>query len=171
MRLRLTYALTVFAWGFACPAQTAWGQISYSQPSARVVRNADGTRLNIKVDPHNQQVEEVLEDANKNVVWRIVKDLDDAFQPKQATKYDAQSRVVSRHRYLYLRGRIEEEEIRDGNNRFLSKLVFYYDTKGRMTRVEQLSAQGAVVSVSKAGGPGSNSSTPANSSPSAPTSR
>ena len=130
-------------------AHDSGAQISYKQPTARVVRNADGTRLNIKVDPHSQRVEEVLEDANKTVVWRIVKELDDALQPLRATKYDAQNNIVSRHRYLVLRGRTEEEEIRDANDKFLSKLVFYYDTKGRMTRVEQVNAQGTVVSVSR----------------------
>ena len=145
--------------------QNVHGQISYQQPTARVVRNPDGTRLNIKVDPHNQQVEEVLEDANKNVIWRVVKELDDAFQPMRATKYDGQNKIVSNHRYLYLRGRVEEEEILDAKNVFLTKLVFYYDPKGRMTRVEQLNAQGTVVSISRASGPGSSTApTPPSSS-------
>lgn len=130
-------------------AHDSGAQISYNRPTARVVRNADGTRLNIKVDPHSQRVEEVLEDANKTVVWRIVTELDDALHPLRATKYDAQNNIVSRHRYLILRGRTEEEEIRDANDKFLSKLVFYYDTKGRMIRVEELNAQGTVVSVSR----------------------
>ena len=149
-------------------AQNCRAQISYNQPAARVVRNADGTRLNIKVDPHSQRVEEVLEDANKTVVWRIVKELDDALQPLRATKYDAKNNVVSRHRYLILRGRTEEEEIRDASDKFLSKLVFYYDTKGRMTRVEQLNAQGTVVSVSRSSTQSarSPSSEPAPSTPS-----
>lgn len=162
MRECLIFVAPLIALGFSFLLPSACGQTSYSQPSARVVRNADGTRLNIKVDPHNQQVEEVLEDANQAIIWRLVKQLDDAFQPMRATKYDAQNRIVSQHRYLYLRGRIEEEEIRDGNNRFLSKLVFYYDNKNRMTRIEQLNAQGTVVSVSRASGPGANTTTPSN---------
>lgn len=154
MRTQTLAALCLLTGLFAAP-QSARAQISYQQPTARVVRNPDGTRLNIKVDPHNQQVEEVLEDANKNVIWRVVKELDDAFQPMRATKYDGRNRVVSNHRYLYLRGRVEEEEIMDAKNVFLTKLVFYYDAKGRMTRVEQLNAQGTVISISRAGGPGS----------------
>jgi hypothetical protein len=74
-----------------------------------------------------------------------------------AIKYDGQNRVVCNHRYLYLRGRVEEEEIMDSKNTFLAKLVFYYDAKGRMTRIEQLNAQGTIVSISRASGPGSGS--------------
>jgi hypothetical protein len=153
MRARHFFALPLLPIILACQPSTATAQVSYSQPTARVVRNADGTRLSIKVDPHVQRVEEVLEDANKTVLWRLVKELDDAFQPLRAVKYDAQNRVISRHHYLVLRGRMEEEEIRDANDRLLSKLVFYYDTKGRMTRIEQLNAQGAVISVSRSSGP------------------
>jgi hypothetical protein len=164
MRTHLFAALCLLSHAFL-PVTTVNGQVSYQQPTARVVRNADGTRLNIKVDPHNQQVVEVLEDANKNIVWRVVKELDDALQPKSATKYDGQNKVVSNHRYLYLRGRVEEEEIMDSKNTFLAKLVFYYDTKGRMTRIEQLNAQGTVVSISRASGLGSGSAaTPPSSS-------
>lgn len=136
-----------------CGAQTSV-QSPYQQPSARVIRNADGTLLNVKIDPHNQQVEETLEDAGKSVVWRLVKELDDALQPKRATKYDGRNNVVSHHRYLYLRGRLEEEEVLDAKNNFLAKIVFYYDAKGRMARVEQLNAQGVVVSRSQSSGPG-----------------
>lgn len=149
MSKRLFFVATLSLVFLSDGTQNIWTQVSYSQPSARVVRNADGTRLNIKVDPHSQRVEEVLEDANKAVIWRILKELDDAFQPLRATKYDSKNNVVSRHRYLVLRGRTEEEEIRDANDKFLSKLVFYYDSKGRMTRVEQLNAQGTIVSVSR----------------------
>ncbi len=133
-------------------------QSPYQQPSARVVRNQDGTRLNIRVDPHNQIVEETMEDSNKAVLWRLVKELDDALLPKKATKYDGRNKVVSKHRYTYLRGRLEEEEICDANDNPISKLVFYYDSKGRMNRVEQLNANGQVVSISRASGPGANTS-------------
>jgi hypothetical protein len=155
MRTPPSFAFKILPAILLCLPPSAFSQISYSRPTARVVRNADGTRLNIKVDPHLQRVEEVLEDSNKTVVWRLVKELDDTFQPLKAVKYDSQNRVVSRHHYLVLRGRIEEEEIHDANDKFLSKLVFYYDSKARMTRIEQLNAQGTVVSVSRSSGPGS----------------
>ena len=151
MSPRPSLALTLLPFLFPAFSSIALSQISYTQPTARVVRNEDGTRLNIKVDPHSQRVEEVLEAANKTVIWRLVKELDDAFQPLRAVKYDGQNHVVSRHHYLVLRGRIEEEEIRDANDKLLSKLVFYYDAKGRMDRIEQLNPQGAVVSVSRSG--------------------
>jgi hypothetical protein len=136
------------------------GQLSYQQPASRVVRNPDGTLLKIRVDPHNQVVEETMEDANKATIWRLVKELDDALQPMRATKYDARGGIISRHSYVYLRGRLEEEEIYDNKDILLSKLVFYYDAKGRMNRVEQFNAKGDLVSVSRASGPGANSTSP-----------
>ena len=146
-------------------------QSPYQQPSARVVRNQDGTRLNIRVDPHNQGVEETMEDASRAVLWRLVKELDDALLPKKATKFDGRNKVVSKHRYTYLRGRLEEEEISDSNDNLISKLVFYYDSKGRMNRVEQLNANGQVVSISRASGPGTNTSSKSPSGSSAAPSR
>ena len=151
-RLIATLLCTLPALPLCIPA--ARGESPYQQPSARVVRNTDGTRLNVKVDPHNQRVEEVLEDAGKTVLWRIVKELDDALLPLRATKYDGRNNVISQHRYLYLRGRLEEEEVLDEKSNLLAKLVFFYDSKGRNTRIDQLNAQGVVVSSSRATGPG-----------------
>jgi hypothetical protein len=129
-------------------------QISYQQPASRVVRNDDGTRLNIKVDPHNQRVEETLQDKNGNVISKLVRELDDALQPLQATKFDGQNRVISKHRYLVLKGRIEEEEVLDPMERPLAKLVFYYDSKGRMNRVDHFNGAGVLISVSRSSGKG-----------------
>ena len=129
------------------------GESPYEQPSARVVRNLDGTRLNVKIDPHNQRVEEVLEDADKNVLWRLVTELDEALLPMRATKYDGRNNVISQHRYLYLRGRIEEEEVLDAKNNLTAKLVHFYDAKGRPIRIDQLNAQGVVIFSSRATGP------------------
>ena len=151
-RLIATLLCTLSAVPLCVPA--ARGESPYQQPSARVVRNTDGTRLNVKVDPHNQRVEEVLEDAGKNVLWRLVKELDDALLPLRATKYDGRNNVISQHRYLYLRGRLEEEELLDAKNNLVAKLVFFYDAKGRNSRIDHLNAQGVVVSSSRATGPG-----------------
>ena len=148
--------LTSVLIGLFITAQNSSAQADYQKPTSRVIRNEDGTRLNIKVDPHSQIVEETLEGANKAIVWRIVKELDDMLQPMRATKYDAANKVISRHRYLYLRGRLEEEEIRDADDKVLSKLVFFYDAKARMSRIEQLNAKGEIISISRASGPGAN---------------
>ncbi len=136
---------------------SVFAQVSYQQPSARIVRNADGTRLTVKVDPHTQQVEEVLADSEGAVMWRLVRELDEALQPLRATRYDGQNHVISQHKYLCLKGRIEEEEIFDASNTLLSKLVFYYDAKNRMTRVEQFNGKGALVSVSRSSSVGGES--------------
>ncbi len=132
----------------------AQGIISYQKPSARIVRNADGTKLSIKVDPYNQRVEETLQDVDNSIRWKLVRELDETFQPVRATKYDGRDQVISKHRYLTLKGRIEEEEVFDANNNLLSKLVFYYDAKARMTKVEQFNNRGALVSVSRSSGLG-----------------
>lgn len=125
-------------------------QISYDKPLARVVRNDDGTRLSTKVDPYNQVVEEVLSDSKGGVIWKLVRELDDALQPLKATKYDGQNRVLSKHRYLCVKGRVEEEEILDPREALVGRLVFYYDAKGRMSRIEQFNAAGVLVSTARA---------------------
>jgi hypothetical protein len=132
----------------------AQGDISYQKPSARIIRNNDGTRLAIKVDPYNQRVEETLQEADNSIRWKLVRELDEAFQPLRATKFDARNQVVSKHRYLTLKGRIEEEEVFDANDNLLSKLVFHYDAKARMTKVEQFNSRGVLVSVSRSSGLG-----------------
>jgi hypothetical protein len=125
-------------------------QITYDKPLARVVRNDDGTRLSTKVDPYNQLVEEVLSDSKGAVIWRLVRELDDALQPLKATKYDGQNRVLSKHRYLCVKGRVEEEEVLDPRDALVGRLVFYYDTKGRMSRIEQFNAAGVLLSTARA---------------------
>ncbi len=125
-------------------------QVSYTKPLARVVRNEDGTRLSTKVDPYNQLVEEVLFDAKGEVLWKLVRELDDALQPLKATKYDGQNRVLSRHKYLCVKGRVEEEEVLDPKENLVGRLVFYYDAKGRMSRIEQFNAAGVLLSTARA---------------------
>jgi hypothetical protein len=124
-------------------------QVSYTKPLARVVRNEDGTRLSTKVDPHNQTVEEILSDSKGGVLWKLVRELDEAFQPLKATKYDGQNRILSRHRYLCIRGRVEEEEVLDAKEALVGRLVFYYDTKGRMSRIEQFNAAGVLLTTAR----------------------
>jgi hypothetical protein len=121
------------------------GQVSYAKPLARVVRNEDGTRLSTKVDPHNQTVEEVLSDSKGGVLWRLVRELDEALQPLKATKYDGQNRILSKHRYLCIKGRVEEEDVLDAKEALVGRLVFHYDTKGRMSRIEQFNAAGVLL--------------------------
>jgi len=125
-------------------------QISYAKPLARVVRNEDGTRLSTKVDPHNQTVEEVLSDSKGGVIWKLVRELDEAMQPLKATKYDGQDRILSRHRYLCIKGRVEEEEVLDAKEALVGRLVFYYDAKGRMSRIEQFNAAGVLLTTARA---------------------
>ena len=124
-------------------------QVSYAKPLARVVRNEDGTRLSTKVDPHNQLVEEILSDSKGAVLWKLVRELDEALQPMKATKYDGQNRILSRHRYLCVKGRVEEEEVLDAREALVGRLVFYYDTKGRMSRIEQFNAAGVLLSTAR----------------------
>ena len=125
-------------------------QVSYDKPLARVVRNNDGTRLSTKVDPYNQVVEEVLSDSKDAVIWKLVRELDEALQPLRATKYDGQNRILSKHRYLCIKGRVEEEEVLDPRDALVGRLVFYYDSKGRMSRIEQFNAAGVLLSTARA---------------------
>jgi hypothetical protein len=124
-------------------------QVAYDKPLSRSVVKEDGSRQTIKVDPYNKQVEEMLLDSKGGVIWRLVRELDDAFQPLKATKYDGQNRVISLHRYLCLRGRVEEEEILDSRETLVAKMVFYYDKKGRITRIDHFNADGQLVNSAK----------------------
>jgi hypothetical protein len=83
------------------------------------------------------------------VLWRLVRELDDALQPLKATKYDGQNRILSKHRYLCIKGRVEEEEVLDATEALVGRLVFYYDTKGRMSRIEQFNAAGVLLSTAR----------------------
>jgi hypothetical protein len=136
--------------GLGAVSSEGLAQVSYTKPLARVVRNEDGTRLSTKVDPYNQTVEEVLTDARGGVLWKLVRELDEALQPLKATKYDGQNRILSRHRYLCVKGRVEEEEVLDAKETLVGRLVFYYDAKGRMSRIEQFNAAGVLLSTARA---------------------
>jgi hypothetical protein len=136
------------------PFASLRGQVHYNQPTSRIVRNADGTVLSVKVDPHQQREEEVLRDASGGVISKLVRELDDEYNPKRAFKYDGANRLISKHEYLCLKGRIEEEEVFDPRDNLIMKLAFFYDTKNRMIRIDQFNSKGVLVSVSKSSGVG-----------------
>lgn len=142
LRISLWIATVLFVGG---GLPSAWAQISYDKPLSRTVKKEDGTRHSIKVDPYNKVVEETLTDAKGAVLWRLLRELDDAFQPLKATKFDGDNRVISFHRYLCLRGRVEEEEILDPREALVARMVFYYDNKGRMIRIDHFNPQGVLV--------------------------
>jgi hypothetical protein len=124
----------------------------YSTPLSKIVRNKDGSKLTVQVDPTNQRVEENFFDKNGALVWKLVRELDDDCQPMRAIKFDARDQIISRHRYICLRGRVEEEEILDAKNNLRARLVYHYEAKGRMTRIDHYNAAGKLVSTSRSSG-------------------
>ena len=140
--------------GFWLLPLSAFSQSPYSIPLSKIIKNEDGTRLTRQVDPDNQRVEEVLKDASNKTIWRLVMELDDELQPMKGVKFDGQDQVVSRHNYICLKGRLEEEEVMDSKGKLLAKMVYFYDSKGRMNRIDHLNAAGALISSSKATGAG-----------------
>jgi hypothetical protein len=116
------------------------------------MKNRDGTSLTLQVDPENQRVVETLKEASGAVRWKIIRELDADSQPVRAVKLDAQDEVISRHNYLSLRGRIEEEEVMNPKGILLARMVYHYDKKGRMTQIDHYNAAGKLVSTSKATG-------------------
>lgn len=127
-------------------------QSPYSAPLARFMKNLDGTSVTLQVDPENQRVVETLRDASGAVKWKIIRELDADSQPVRGIKLNAQDEVISRHNYLSLRGRIEEEEVLNPKGILLAKMVYHYDKKGRMTQIDHYNAVGKLVSTSKASG-------------------
>ncbi len=131
---------------------TLYSQSPYSTPLSRVIKNEDGTMRTVQVDTNKQRVEEILKSATGAVIWRLVNELDDEMQPIHGVKFDGQDQVISRHKYLCLRGRTEEEEIFDAKNTYLAKMVYFYDNKGRINRIDHYSPTGVLLSTSKSKG-------------------
>ena len=127
-------------------------QSPYSAPLSRFMKNRDGTSLTLQVDPENQRVVETLKEASGAVRWKIIRELDADSQPVRAVKLNAQDEVISRHNYLSLRGRIEEEEVLNPKGILLAKMIYHYDKKGRMTQIDHYNPAGKLVSTSKATG-------------------
>ena len=46
--------------------------------------------------------------------------------------------------------RVEEEEVLDPRDALVGRLVFFYDSKGRMSRIEQFNAAGVLLSTARA---------------------
>ena len=126
-------------------AQSASAQSNYSKPYSKSLQYKDGTRLTVKVDPANRLVEEILFGADKAILWRLVRELDAAYQPMSATKFDSNDQVLSRHKYLCLKGRIEEEELFNARGALLTRMQYFYDKKGRLDRIEHYNPQGRLL--------------------------
>lgn len=133
---------------------SAYAQSPYANPLSKVVRNKDGTVLTVKVDTNEQRVEETLKNAAGGVIWKIIRELDEDNQPVIGVKFDGEDQIVSRHKYLCLRGRMEEEEIYDAKNKYLAKMVYHYDNKGRLSQIDHYNPAGTLVSTSKSSGGG-----------------
>ena len=125
---------------------------AYNKPLSRVTdnRKIDGTRHILRVDPHKFTVEETLEHESGRVIWKMLRELDEAYQPLSAVKVDGNNQVISKHRYLCVKGRVEEEEILDAKENLVARMVFFYDPKGRMVRIDHFDAKGALVQTAKA---------------------
>ncbi len=120
-------------------------QTNYSRPYSKSLQNNDGTRLTVKVDPENRLVEEILYGADKSMVWRLVRELDAALQPMTAIKFDANDQVISRHTYLCLKSRIEEEEVFNARRILVARMQYFYDKKGRLERIEHYTPEGRLL--------------------------
>jgi hypothetical protein len=124
----------------------------YDQPYSKSLTRADKTRLTVQVDPNNRRVDEVLYSPNQTVLWRLIRELDAAYQPVRGTKFDAFDQIVSRHKYFWLKGRLEEEEIYSARNVLLARMRYYYDAKGRPEKIEHYNASDALISVTRSSG-------------------
>lgn len=140
--------------GVGLRADDSFQMQAYDQPFSKSLTREDKTRLTVQVDPANRRVEEVLYSPNQTVLWRLIRELDAAYQPVRGTKFDVFDQIVSRHVYFWLKGRLEEEEIYSAKNVLLSRIRFYYDSKGRPEKMEQYNAADKLVSVSRASGMG-----------------
>jgi hypothetical protein len=127
-------------------------QAQYTTPLSKILRYDDGSKLTVQVDTANQRVEENLYDKSGALLWKLVRELDEDLQPMRAIKFDARDQIISRHKYLCLRGRVEEEEILDAKNNLRARLVYFYDAKGRINRIDHHNAAGKLVSSSRASG-------------------
>jgi hypothetical protein len=152
--VRSTPLITIlrnYAWAAAllalASAQNAAAQTNYSKPYSKSLQQKDGTRLTVRVDPSNRLVEEILYGADKSILWRLVRELDEAYQPMSATKFDSNDQVLSRHKYLCLKGRIEEEELFNSRGTLLTRTQYFYDKKGRLDRMEHYNPQGRLLNI------------------------
>jgi hypothetical protein len=127
---------------------------AYDRPYSKSLVRADKTRLTVRVDPDNHRAEEVLYSPNQTVLWRLIRELDADYQPFRAIKFDAADQIVSKHKYFWLKGRLEEEEILSPKNVLLARMRYYYDSKGRPEKIEHYNASDVLVSVSRSSGMG-----------------
>ncbi|MEY5025822.1 MAG: hypothetical protein RLZZ244_1350 [Verrucomicrobiota bacterium] len=120
--------------------------VYYTTAISRIIEYPNGHLLKILVNPEQQFVQETLVDKSKKILWRLVRELDEDGQPLRGTKYDGNDRILSKHRYLCLLGRLEEEEVFDVEDRFRAKFIYHYDKKGRINRRDEVNASGKIVS-------------------------
>ena len=121
-------------------------ELSFDMPTSKILKNPDGTMLYIRIAPNEHLIEETLKTNAGVLISKFVRNLNDDNFPVTGVKTDANNQIVSRHRYLYLKGKLIEEEIFDPRGRLASKMAFYYTPQGKLNRVEQYNAQGNLIS-------------------------
>lgn len=105
--------------------------------------HGDGTRSLIVSNPDNGTMVETVTDAAGKALRKIVYQVDETGQPKNAIFYDGKGKITSKA--VYQRdstGRIERETIFSANDQVLRKRVYHYGAKNKVSGIAEFDGEG-----------------------------
>lgn len=105
--------------------------------------HGDGTRSMIVNNPDTGAMEETVTDAAGKTLRKIVYQVDETGQPKNAIFYDSKGKITSKA--VYQRdstGRIDRETIFAGNDAIIRRRVYHYGSKNKVSGIDEFDGEG-----------------------------
>ena len=105
--------------------------------------HGDGSKSATVTNPDAGKMEETVTDAAGKLMRKVVYQLNETGQPKNAIFYDAKGKITSKA--VYERDsadRIGKETIFSGNDITLRKRIYHYDAKNRVSGIDEFDSDG-----------------------------
>jgi hypothetical protein len=141
MKSLLFFGALAAALVFSAPSHTAQAKDDNAIRVSTVL-HPDGSRTVTRFDPAKRTTESSRYNGEK-LVQRTVFKLNFLNQPESGLVYNAKNVLV--HRIKIVRdesGRVKEEIRNTPGGKFLARLVYRYDAKGRVRKIDAFDAQG-----------------------------
>jgi hypothetical protein len=116
----------------------------------KTILHQDGTRTVSRTDPSTGEAEETTYDGAGKTLRRIVFRLNAEGKPENGTVYDRNGKpvlVISRR--FDIEGRVSEQTESAPTGAVKRRLVFAYDSQGRIVRVDTYDADGNLIEPEK----------------------
>lgn len=117
----------------------------------KTVCHQDGTRTDTKTDPVARTTETTEIDAAGKIIQRVLYRLDAQDQPDAGIVYDSKGRILYKMKLKRdAQNRLAEQTDFTATDKFVRRIVYTYDSKNRVTKIDTFDEAGKLLGTSSA---------------------